>query len=291
MQTIAFLGPVGTFSEEAAIAYAASLNDEVVYLPLTNIPAVVTAIETGAATVGVLPIENMLEGSVTFTLDLLIHETGLRIAGETVIPIRQYLVARPGLTLPQIEVLYAHPQSHGQCRRFIERCLPDVTVVASLSNSAAPAEAMADERPAAAISTLRAAEINEAQVMAHDIADNRSNVTRFIALARHDAPPSGFDKTSFCFAFIEDRPGVLVGVLEELAQARINMSKLESRPTKSVMGQYIFLVDIEGHRSEEHVAQALERIAASSGMFKVFGSYPRWREEAREHPPETFLNQ
>ncbi len=283
VQTIAYLGPPGTFSEEAAIAYAATLHDEVVYLPLTNIPAVVTAIETGAATVGVLPIENMLEGSVTFTLDLLIHETGLRIAGETVIPIRQYLVARPGLTLPNIEVLYAHPQSHGQCRRFIERCLPNVTVVASLSNSAAPVEALADERPAAAISTQRAAEIVGAHILARDIADNRSNVTRFIALAQQDAPPTGYDKTSFCFGFLEDRAGILVGILEELAQSNINMTKLESRPTKSVLGQYIFLVDIEGHREEERVAQALQRIAAHTGMLKVFGSYPRWRGQHEVH--------
>lgn len=281
MHTIAYLGPAGTFSEEAAMAYAATIaDDNTVYLPLTNIPAVVTAIETGAATVGVLPIENMLEGSVSSTLDLLIHETGLCIAGETVIPIRQYLVARPGLTLPAIEVLYAHPQSLGQCRRFIERCLPQVAQVASLSNSAAPAEAMAEERPAAAISTLRAAEINGAAVLAHDIADHRSNVTRFIVLARQDAAPTGYDKTSFCFGFLEDRAGVLVGELQELAQANINMTKLESRPTRSVLGQYIFLVDIEGHRSEAHVAQALERIAASTGMFKVFGSYPRWRGDA-----------
>jgi prephenate dehydratase len=281
METVAYLGPPGTFSEEAALAYAAG-RDDVAYLPLTNIPAVVTAIETGAATVGVLPIENMLEGSVTFTLDLLIHETGLRIAGETVVPIRHYLVARAGLTLQEINVLYAHPQSLGQCRRFVERCLPDVTTMASLSNSAAPAQALADERPAAAISTLRAAQMQGANILAHDIADNRSNVTRFITLARQDAAPTGDDKTSFCFAFKEDRAGVLVGALTELAQASINMTKLESRPAKDVLGQYIFLVDIAGHHQDAHVAAALQRIAAQSGMFKIFGSYPRWRG-ASEH--------
>jgi prephenate dehydratase len=277
MHTIAYLGPQGTFSEEAAMAYAATLEGNAAYLPLTNIPAVVTAIETGAASAGVLPIENMLEGSVTFTLDLLIHETGLRIVGETVISIRQYLVTQAGLALPDVQVLYAHPQSLGQCRKFVERCLPNAITVASLSNSAAPAEALADERPAAAISTLRAAEITGAHILAQDIADNRSNVTRFIALAKHDAPPGGYDKTSFCFAFDEDRAGVLVEALQELARTNINMTKLESRPTKSLLGQYIFLVDVEGHREEEHVAEALARIAARAGLFKVFGSYPRWR--------------
>jgi prephenate dehydratase len=241
-------------------------------------PAVVTAVETGAATVGILPIENVLEGSVTTTLDLLIHETDLRIAGETVIPIRHYLVGRAGLALHEIRVLYGHPQSLGQCRRFIERCLPGVATVASLSNSAAPAEALADERPAAAIGTLRAAELVGAAVIASDIQDRSGNVTRFIALGRHDHPPTGDDKTSFCFGFDrEDRPGVLVEALQELASVGINMTKLESRPSKEVLGQYIFLVDINGHREDPTVAAALERIRAKTGLFKVFGSYPRWR--------------
>ncbi|NJM06781.1 prephenate dehydratase, partial [Candidatus Gracilibacteria bacterium] len=235
------------------------------------------AIETDAATVGVLPIENLLEGSVTFTLDLLIHETDLKIAGEIVIPIRQFLVARPEVRLPEVKVLYAHPQSLGQCRRFVERCLPGVATVASLSNSAAPAEALADERPAAAISTLRAAEITGAKILARDIADNLGNVTRFVVIAQHDAAVTGDDKTSFCFGFREDRAGSLVGILQELADERINMTKLESRPSKVVLGQYIFLIDINGHRDDQHVRRALERIAAKTSFFKVFGSYPRWQ--------------
>jgi prephenate dehydratase len=275
MSSIAYLGPAGTFSEEAAIAYAAA-QPGARLVPLSSIPAVVTAIETGAATVGVLPIENLLEGSVTFTLDLLIHETGLQIAGETVIPIRQYLVARDGIALSDAKVLYGHPQSLGQCRKFIERCLPGVATVASLSNSAAPAEALADERPAVAISTLRAAELTGARIIARDIADTPGNVTRFIVLAPQDSPPTGDDKTSFCFGFLEDRAGTLVAALQELADERINMTKLESRPSKAVLGQYIFLVDINGHRQDPPVARALEKIRARTGMLKLFGSYPRW---------------
>ncbi|NJN19651.1 MAG: prephenate dehydratase [Oscillochloris sp.] len=277
MENVAYLGPPGTFSEEAALAYAAG-RPEMQPLPLSSIPAVVTAIESGAATSGILPIENLLEGSVTFTVDLLIHETGLQIFGEIVIPIRQCLVARPGVALTAVQVLYAHPQSLGQCRRFVERCLPGVATVASLSNSAAPAEAMADERAAAAISTHRAAELTGAQVLARDIADHSGNVTRFIILSSQDSPPSGDDKTSFCFGFTrEDRAGSLVAALQELADVQINMTKLESRPSKALLGQYIFLVDINGHRDEPHVAQALSRIRERTGMLKVFGSYPRWR--------------
>ncbi|MCU0490872.1 MAG: prephenate dehydratase [Chloroflexaceae bacterium] len=279
MQTIAYLGPPGTFSEEAALAYAAG-RAGVNFLPLASMPAVVTAIETDAATVGVLPIENVLEGSVTNTLDLLIHETNLRIAGEIVVPIRQYLVARAGITLPEIKVLYAHPQSLGQCRKFVERCLPGVATVASLSNSAAPTEALADERPAAAISTLRAAELTGSHVLAREIADTQGNVTRFIVLAQHDAPPTGDDKTSFCFGFREDRAGTLVGALHELAADNINMTKLESRPAKAALGQYIFLVDINGHREDARVAAALKRIESRAGFLKLFGSYPCWKSRS-----------
>ncbi|NJP07587.1 MAG: prephenate dehydratase [Chloroflexaceae bacterium] len=279
MKTIAYLGPPGTFSEEAALSYASGSPDARC-MPFTSIPAVVTAIETRVATAGVLPIENMLEGSVTSTLDLLIHETGLHIVGETVIPIRQYLAARTDLALEQIEVIYAHTQSLGQCRRFLERCLPSVPQIASLSNSAALADAFADGRVAAAITTHRAAQLREAAILAQDIADNRWNVTRFVVLAPEDQdmPPTGDDKTSFCFGFRADHAGLLVNVLEELAHEKINMTKMESRPSKEVLGQYIFLVDIEGHQSEPHIARALERIVAKTGMFKVFGSYPRWRE-------------
>jgi prephenate dehydratase len=229
----------------------------------------------------VLPIENVLEGSVTTTLDLLIHETDLRIAGETVIPIRHYLVTRPGQTLQQIKVLYAHPQSLGQCRRFVERCLPGVATVASLSNSVAPAEALADERPAAAISPQRIAESLGAQFLAHDIQDRRDNVTRFIALGRVESPPTGDDKTSMCFGFVEDRPGILIETLQELASTGMNMTKLESRPSKATLGEYIFLVDFNGHRDDPRIAATLERVRAKTGLFKVFGSYPCWRVPAK----------
>jgi prephenate dehydratase len=274
MSTIAYLGPPGTFSELAALTYG---GPQASLLPLASFPAVVTAIETGVAAAGMLAIENSLEGSVGATLDLLIHETALQICAEVVVPVRHFLIAREGLGLPDIQVLYGHPQALGQCRRFIERCLPGVATVASLSNSAALNEALADPRATAAISTSRAAELYGGRILAHDIQDLNSNATRFVALAHEDAPPSGDDKTSLAFGFREDRAGVLVGVLHELANAGLNMTKLESRPTKAVLGEYIFLVDLEGHRREPHVAEALERISAKTGLFKVFGSYPRWR--------------
>jgi prephenate dehydratase len=277
--TIAYLGPPGSYSEAAALGYAPGA----IHLPVSSMPAVVTAVETGAAGAGMLPIENVLEGGVTTTLDLLIHETDLRIVGETVVPIRHFLMGRDGTKLSDLKVLYGHPQSLGQCRRFIERILPGVVTVASLSNSAAPAEALADERPAAAIGTWRAAELTGASILAHDIQDRAGNVTRFIALSRADHPPTGDDKTSLCFGFSEeDRAGSLVGALQELAVANINMTKLESRPSKQVLGSYVFLVDINGHRTDAHVAAAIERLRARTGLMKIFGSYPRWRGVAQD---------
>lgn len=274
MQTIAYLGPPGSYSEEAARLYAP--HDQ--HLPVASMPAVVEAVERGQADCGILPIENVLEGGVTTTLDLLIHETELRISGETVVAIRQCLVARHAMDMSQIDVLYGHPQSLGQCRKFIERYLPGVVTVAALSNSAAPTEALADSRAAAAISTLRAAELLQATVLARDIQDRQDNVTRFIALGRDDHAPTGDDKTSFCFGFDrEDRPGSLVSALQELAAENLNMIKLESRPTKELLGRYIFLVDLNGHREDAAVARALERIRARTGFMKVFGSYPRYK--------------
>jgi prephenate dehydratase len=274
MTTIAYLGPPGTFSEAAVLAF----DPGATRLPLASMPAVVAAAEAGQADIAMLPIENVIEGGVSTTLDLLIHETNMRIMGETVLPIRHFLLARPGTNIAEVQVLYGHPQSLGQCRHFIEQNLPQATTVASLSNSAAPAEALADSRPAAAIGTLRAAELTGAAILAHDIQDRMGNVTRFIALSRSDHPPTGDDKTSFCFGFAEeDRAGSLVGALLELAIAGINMTRLESRPSKQVLGSYIFVVDINGHREEPRVAEALKRLGSRTGLLKIFGSYPCWR--------------
>lgn len=268
---IAYLGPAGTFSEEAALL----VSDDGQLLPLTSVPAIVTAVETRAADYGVLPIENSLEGAVNATLDLLIHETDLRLCREVVLPIRHMLAARPGVALEQVQVLHAHPQALGQSRRFVERCLPGAATIAALSNAAALVEALRDERPAAAITTARAAERHAATLLASDIQDRHTNVTRFVVLAREDHPPTGDDKTSFCFAVRENRAGALVEVLRILEEARINMAKLESRPARELLGQYIFLVDIEGHREERHIAATLKRIAQITALCKVFGSYPR----------------
>lgn len=271
---LAYLGPAGTFSEEAALRYAAGDGELV---PLPSFAAVIEAAERGQASEAVIPIENSLEGSVTPVLDLLIHETRLRINAELVLPVRHFLIAKPGTAISDIRVLVSHPQPLGQCRHFLEHALPNVDIVAALSTAAAVKEAVAAEgHHQAAISTRRAAELYGGEILASDIQDNDSNVTRFVVLAHHEQPPTGRDKTSLCFALAGARePGTLYQALACFAEAGINLTKLESRPSKEVLGFYIFLIDLEGHQSDPPVAAALDRLRSLASMMKIFGSYPR----------------
>lgn len=271
---IAYLGPAGTWSEAAARRYG---GDAASLLALNSIPAVVAAVETGLAEVGVAPVENSLEGAVGTTLDLLIHETALQIAAEVVVPIRHWLLAHPETRLEAIRLVRSHPQALAQCRRFLERVLPNVATAASLSTTAAVEEMLAESN-SAAISTPRAAELYPVQVLARNIQDSATNATRFLVLAAQDAPPTGADKTSLAFSVPHNRPGSLVGVLQIFAEAGINLTKVESRPARERLGQYIFLCDLEGHRLDAHVADALRRVQAQADWFKIFGSYPAWRE-------------
>ena len=280
----AFLGPRGTFSEEAALARAGGDGELIAF---ASFPALTSAVETGLATEALLPIENSIEGPVSATLDLLIHETPLRIAAELVLPVRHFLVTTPGVELADIRIVASHPQALGQCRRFLERCLPGAEQVAALSTAAAVQEvASGGDHTRAAIGTARAGELYGGQILAHDIQDARSNLTRFVVLARHDAPRTGDDKTSFGFTFQANVPGALHAVLGEFAAEGLQLTKVENRPTKGWLGDYVFLVDLEGHREDPPVARALERIRDRCALLKVFGSYPRFPTETLREPTE-----
>lgn len=268
---IAYLGPPGTFTEEAALLYDPSAQ----LLPFASVAAVAAAVDSGMAEEGVVAIENSIEGSVTDTLDILIHESRLSIRRELVLPIEHYLLVRPGMQAAHVKVLLSHPQALGQCRRFVERCFAKADVVAALSTTAAVEEMLAREN-AAAIATRRAAAIYGAEILARNIQDRSDNLTRFVVLAETDHPATGDDKTSLAFSFAEDRPGLLVAVMQEFSTRDINLTKVESRPTKERLGEYIFLVDLAGHRSEAAVAEALARVEAQASFFRIFGSYPRY---------------
>ena len=270
---IAYLGPAGTFSEEAA-RLCANDNDELI--PFTNFPALISAVETDVADIAVLPIENSLEGSVSTTLDLLIHETRLQINREIVVPVHHCLVGTAGASITDIKHVASHPQALGQCRRFLERVLPDAHEHASLSTALAVQEVAEGGDPTrAGIGTARAAERFGGEILARNIEDYNNNATRFIALAERDHAPSGNDKTSLAISVPQNVPGSLYNVLDELAADGIQMTKLESRPNKNVLGQYYFLIDIEGHRLEDEIAAALERMRAKADIFQIWGSYPQ----------------
>jgi prephenate dehydratase len=271
---IAYLGPAGTFSEEAAIQYAGEAAD---LLPFPSFAAAVAAVEAGQADEAIVPVENSLEGAVTPTLDLLIHQTRLQIQAETVLPVRHFLIGRPGATVEGARQVLSHPQPLGQCRRFLEERLPEAAAVAALSTAAAVRDMLAADRPeVVAIGTRRAAALYGGAVLAADIQDNDSNVTRFVVLGRQSPPPTGRDKTSLCFTLPDARePGSLYRSLACFAEAGINLTKLESRPSKEVLGFYIFLIDLDGHRADPTIAAALDRLRGLAETVKIFGSYPR----------------
>ncbi|MEA1958924.1 MAG: prephenate dehydratase, partial [Chloroflexota bacterium] len=261
---IAYLGPPGTFAEEAALLYDKTAQ----LMPFPSVRAVANAVALAVSEVeeGVVPIENSLEGSVTDTLDLLIHESGVMINREIVLPIKHNLLARPGTGVNDIKVLYSHPQPLGQCRSFVDLHFPKVSVVAALSTADAVEEMMLSDKPAAAIGTARAAEIYGAAILATGIQDNVSNETRFVILAKDDHPQTGNDKTSLCFTFSDDHPGVLVETLQVFSQRGINLTKVESRPSKQVLGKYIFLIDLQGHRDDAIITEAFDEVRARTSQ-------------------------
>lgn len=269
---LAFLGPAGTFGEEAALRYAPAAA----MLPCPSHAAVAAAVESGAADQGVVAIENLLNGSVAETLDILIHETTLQIQAELVLPIQHNLVAKPGTKLADVRVVFSHPQALGQCRRFLERELPQAQAEAALSTTEAVQLALKRGGDGASISTARAAALYGGEILAEGIGDSANNVTRFVVLGRGTPPPTGRDRTSIAFTFAEDLPGSLSGVLNAFAEAGINCSKIESRPTRATFGEYVFLIDFEGHVADDNWKSIFSVIRPKCAELKVFGSYPRY---------------
>ncbi|MYD51804.1 MAG: prephenate dehydratase [Dehalococcoidia bacterium] len=269
--TVAYLGPQGTFSEEAAILYAPDSERS----PYPSIRDAAIAAESRETEEAVLPIENSIEGAVNMTLDYLIHDSTLSIVGEIVLPIRQCLIAAEGSKREDIVTIRSHPQALAQCRRYLETTYPNASLIASISTAGAVEEALNEGRNSAAIGNRRAAELFGATVLEADIEDNSNNMTRFVAMGRNSPSPSGNDKTSICFGFDSDTPGQLYGVLGEFAERDINMAKIESRPTRHELGRYVFLADLLGHQQDEGVRDALSAVERRVSELKVFGSYPR----------------
>ena len=268
---LAYLGPEGTYSEQAAIDYA----DDSERIPYSGIPAVVKAAESGEVQEAIVPIENSLEGAVTYTVDLLIHESPLKIGGEVVVPIHHQLLMPPGVRMDDVRVVFSHPQAIAQCRGFLSRNLPGAEHIASLSTASAVEDMNSSRYPAAAISSSRAAELFGVAISESNIEDTHNNLTRFVVLGAEDSKRTGQDKTSICFDFSQDAPGTLYNTLGELAHREINMIKIESRPDRRSLGKYVFLIDMDGHREDPIVSDALNAMRERASLFKILGSYPK----------------
>jgi len=268
--TIAYLGPEGTFSEVAALSLG---MPEMKSHSCVSIAEVFEAVERGKADIGVVPIENSIEGSVVATLDALVFDSSLEIQQELVLDITFALVASPGTALADVTSVVAHPQASGQCRRWLERHLPGRPVSAANSNAEAVATA-ASTPGMAALGPALAAEIYDAEVLEDDVQDYAGNQTRFVVIGRGLRPRTGHDKTSLALFMKRDKPGALLMILSEFAYGDINLTKIQSRPTKRQLGDYMFFVDLEGHVDDEHVRLALDCLRLKLREVKVLGSYP-----------------
>jgi prephenate dehydratase len=271
---VGYLGPAGTFTEEALFTQPDLVRAQLV--PIGSIPDILAATAAGEVDVGFSAIENAIEGSVNVTLDMLAFETDLFIQREVVIPINLCLIGMPGSSIDDIKVVVSFPHATAQCRGFLNERLPGVTTQAT--NSTADASrlvAEAGDVHSAALGTARAAEVYGLDVLAHEIEDHPENATRFVVVAPRGIPaPTGHDKTSIVVFQRADAPGSLLGILQEFAARSINLTKLESRPTKKALGDYCFLIDLEGHISDEVVADALRELMIKQGAVKFLGSYP-----------------
>jgi prephenate dehydratase len=268
---IAYLGPPGTFSEEAVSR--CDLAREAV--PCPSFAEAYAALRRGEVDGALLPVENSIEGGVGATLDLLVHEPGPLIRRELNLPVHQHLLARHGTRLEDVTRVLSHPQPLGQCARFLRTRLPAAALEPTLSTADAARQVAQGPPGAAAIGARAAAARYGLAVLEEDVEDAHENVTRFVLLAQADEAPTGSDRTSIAFTLDRDRPGGLYEVLGELASRGINLSRLESRPMKQALGHYVFLLDFEGHRLDPDGAAALEGVRARVHRLLLFGSYPR----------------
>lgn len=264
--TVAYLGPEATFTHQAALK---KFGSSTTYLPLKTIPDVFAEVSRKNADYGVVPIENSTEGVVTHTLDML-ADSELKIVAQVILPIQHCLLARkPGA---KITKLFSHPQALGQCRRWVHENLPGVEIIEASSTTRA-AELAARHTNAAAIASALAATRFGLKVVAWDIQDNASNATRFLVLGRQSPPPTGHDKTSLLFA-VSDRVGALHDVLACFKRHNINLTKIESRPSRRKAWEYYFFVDCEGHAEDQKVRNAIRLLERHCTFVKVLGSYP-----------------
>ena len=270
---IAYLGPPGTFTEQAAVLFAGE-NARSEFAPFPSITASAESVAQRQADVAVVPFENSLAGAVGETHDLIIHQLELNICDELVIPIEHCLIVAPDADTSEVRAIYSHPQALGQCQRYLNRRFPNARTEATLSTVQAVARAVELGDHTAAIAPRRAAQLHNAKILEIGIEDDHRNATRFLVLAHEDHEPTGDDKSTILFS-TANRPGALLRVLQHFADAGINLTRIESRPARERLGTYLFLIDCDGHRSDTALANALERMEPDLEQLRIIGSYPR----------------
>jgi prephenate dehydratase len=272
--TIAFLGPEGTFAHAALRALPVAAGATL--LPTTNVTLAIDAVRTGEADAALVPLENSVEGAVPATLDELANGAPLIIAQETYLDVTFELLARPGTSLDAVRSVATHTHAEAQVRRWLIAHLPDVQV-ALVGSTAGAAQAVAAGEYDAAVGAPVAAELYGLEALAHNIADNAGAVTRFVLLTRPAPPPprTGNDRTTLVAYLRDNHSGALLEILEEFGTRGINLTRIESRPTKGRIGQYCFSIDCEGHLADERVGDALAALHRVCGDVRYLGSYPR----------------
>ena len=264
--TIAYLGPEATFTHQAAIQ---RFGSSLLYSAQKTIADVFAEVSKNRADYGVVPVENSTEGVVTHTLDMFV-DSDLKVVAQIVLPVQQCLLSNARRS--EIKKLFAHPQSLAQCRGWIQNHLPHVEIIETSSN-ARSAELAAKERNTAAIAGVLAAEKYGLPVLELDIQDNAANATRFLVLGRQCSPPTGDDRTSLMVS-IAHKVGALHHALAAFRRNRINLTKIESRPSKRKAWEYFFFIDCDGHMHDRKVTKAIEQLELECSFVKVLGSYP-----------------
>jgi prephenate dehydratase len=276
---IAYLGPPGTFTEEALDKYISleKLKDLVEKLSYANMGEVIKSVDRGEAAEGIVPIENSLEGSVNVTLDYLTFESEAKIIREITIPIKHSLIGKEKILPAKIKKIISHPHATAQCKNYITTYLKDAEVIAANSTADAIRILKEQENGIAAIGTKTAAKIYGLEIIESDIEDNKDNKTRFVFVGSSIQPKTGSDKTSIVCFLKQDRPGSLFNILKEFADRGINLTRLESRPAKKDLGDYVFSIDLDGHLHDKEVYAAIDVLRKTVYLVKILGSYPKWK--------------
>jgi prephenate dehydratase len=273
---VAYLGPRGTFSEDAL--RAAVGDEEVEAIPSASVYDAILAVREGDADRALVPFENSIEGAVTATLDTLAFDAdGLTLVGEYDLPIRHCLIARADIPLERIEVVLSHPQASAQCARFIRENLPQAEVRAALSTAEAVRSVAESAQPLAALGAESAAQLYGAAVLRHGVEDEPDNITRFVWVAPEGTQPAGSGpwRTSLVFSELgEDHPGALVDALQVFSDRAVNLTRIESRPLRRGLGRYQFFLDVEGASAEDPLASAIEALRSKAESVRVLGSWP-----------------